>query len=583
MPQRISRFARRFADRIREVAHIFSPARLFGAYRTFSRREKIVFAGAALLSLAGIIGFAAQWYWSATISVPARGGVFSEGVTSQPQYINPILPDTTEADQLLEQLIFAGLTKADGNGGYIPELAESIITQDNGSTYAVSLKNNLVWQDGQPITSDDVLFTLDLLKNKDLQNPQSYFWNTVRVEAISAKTIKFTLAQPTAYFNAYLSFKILPRHIWKSTPVNQLAISEFNLKPVGAGPYEFKKIAFTNNNQIAQYTLTRFDRYALPGPYFATVVLKFYPSSDDALVALKKKEVQSVANIPPDIFESGTGFARKALGQPTMTLLALNTRTDLLKESALRQAIAASIDTNAIADEFYRGFVSRRAFGDGIDGASSTPALTDPERARALLATLGWKDTDNDGIVDKKTSARAKTQTKLELALLTLDAPRMKDIATAIAGQLRATGFSVSVQALDVNEYTNRLSERSFDLALISFAPVTGTVPDLYPLLHSSQRASPGLNIAGSADAKTDSLLEQIRQADDPAIARELFKTLAATIERDAPIVFIAQPQQLWFVSKAIAVPTISFVTNAGERFAPIQTWYLYTKRIWKQ
>ena len=580
MFERISRLAQAVAGFIASLLSIISPARMIGAYLSLSKRERFAVIAALIIGFAGTCIWAAHFYISHTEIVPAQGGTFIEGVTDQPHHINPILPDSNETDQILEQLVFSGLTKLNGQGGYDPDLAQRIEKQHDGVTYLVTLKDNLVWQDSEPLTTQDILFTLDLLKNKDLQNPQAYFWNTVQAQAVSPTILKFTLQNPDAYFPAYLSFKIVPYHLWKSVPINQITISELNLKPIGSGPYQFKKLALGKDQGISQYTLTRFGKYASDGPYFDTVVLRFYPSLDDALVALKKKDVQSVAHVPAEVFSTQSknqSFIQFAPLQTTMTLLAFNTNQDPFKDKTMRQAVASGIDAHAIAQNAYGGLARW-----SLDPANSASLNTsDQAKTKELLASLGWQDSNQNGIVDKKLTARAKTATDLTVTLLTLDTPDMQRIANMIQSQLKQAGIGVAIQALDVNEYTNQLHSRSFQMALIAFSPIGTPVPDWYPLLHSSQQQYPGLNVIGYASAPADSAMEKIRATDDQQTLQPLYTQLIAQIEADAPFVFIAQPALPWLVANGIHIPAITSLPSPGDRLATINQWYWYTKRVW--
>ena len=580
MSERTPRFVQGITGFLKAIISLVSPARLVGAYISLSKRERIAGIIALFVGIAGIGVWTVHFYISHTTLVPAQGGTFAEGMVDQPYHINPVLPDANETDQVMESLIFSGLTKPNGIGGYDLDLAQNIEKQHDGVTYLVTLKNGLVWQDNEPLTTQDILFTLDLLKNKDLQNPQAYFWNTVQVQAVSGTILKFTLQNPDSYFPAYLSFKILPYHLWKSVPVNQITISELNLKPIGSGPYQFKKMTLAKDQSISQYTLTRFSKYASEGPYFDTVVIKFYPSIDDALVALKKKDIESVAHVPADTFSAqrnNQSFIPIDPSQATMTLLAFNMDQDPLKDKAMRQAIASSIDARAIAQDVYGGYASWSFMPQNATASSSV----DLAQAQSLLASLGWQDSNKDGIVDKKLSPRAKTPTDLSLNLLTLDTPDMQRIAAMIQKQLGQAGIGVAIQALDVNEYTNQLHNRTFQMALIAFSPIGTPTPDWYPLLHSSQQQYPGLNISGYANPTADADMEQIRSTEDPATVQALYAQLIAQIASDAPVAFIAQPTMPWLMASGIHLSSITSLPTSGDRLSTINQWYWYTKRAW--
>ncbi|KKS05947.1 MAG: Extracellular solute-binding protein, partial [Parcubacteria group bacterium GW2011_GWB1_41_4] len=149
--------------------------RLISGFLGLGLRDKIIFS---FLIIAGTIGlslFSARFYFSNTVLIPESGGVYTEAVISFPRYVNPVIPDQNNAEEILESLVFSSLYKPDGQGGVLPDLAESMTLFEEGKVFLVSLRENIFWHDGEPLTARDVIFTLELLKNQELQNPLADF------------------------------------------------------------------------------------------------------------------------------------------------------------------------------------------------------------------------------------------------------------------------------------------------------------------------------------------------------------------------------------------------------------------------
>ena len=133
--------------------------------RKLSEREInliLIWIGIAAVSL---LFLGSYDYIFLRVSAPAEGGSYTEGIVGEPRYINPAVSVANEVDRDITTLIFSGLVKHDESGKIIPDLAESYEIKDGGKTYEFTLRENLFWPDKTPITSDDVVFTVNLLKN----------------------------------------------------------------------------------------------------------------------------------------------------------------------------------------------------------------------------------------------------------------------------------------------------------------------------------------------------------------------------------------------------------------------------------
>jgi len=570
----------------KRIAAFFSrvrPARVIALWRVLRPMEKIIFLACFGIACVGIVWLGIHAYETNTTIIPARGGVFSEGLVQQPQSINPVITNGNETDALLEALIFSGLLKPDGQGGVMPDLAQSFEMKNDGTVYVATLRDNIVWHDNQPLTAQDILFTIDMMKSPALQHPLANFWNSITVQALSDKTIAFTLAKPYVFFPQYLTFKIIPKHVWENVPVNQFLLSELNSKPIGSGPYQFKKLTLDSTNATKQYTLVRFPRYYGSGPYIDTIAIKFYPDTAAAENALRKKEIASFANIPWDDIRAIEQTQRIITLQkpvvPTTIALFMNMNADILKDVLFRKALAYAIDNNAIVQDVFHSYAVPLDAPALV--ASSTQYIFNPTQSQIFLNALGWKDTNNNRIRDKKMSSRAKTPTELDISLIYLDTPDMQAIAGHIVKNLHDIGVNVALTALQKNEFMNRIDNKSFELILASETTLTGSVPDIYPFWHSSQQAILGLNISQYTNKEIDRIVTDIRKANDPERINILLDGFANRIRADVPAAFLVRPQWTWAIENYIHMPDILFINTPAQRFARANEWYIYTKRIW--
>src|SRR5690606_2930667 len=137
-----------------------------------------------------------------------------------------------------------GLLRFDSNGAPQADLAESWGNSQDGTIFNFTLRENAKWHDGQPVTTDDVLFTLDLIRNGsdiipvDLQD----FWSDIEVVKLSDKVLQFRLPEAFAPFPDYLTFGILPKHLLDGNSIDEMIDLNFNIQPVGSGPYRFVRV-----------------------------------------------------------------------------------------------------------------------------------------------------------------------------------------------------------------------------------------------------------------------------------------------------------------------------------------------------
>ncbi len=551
--------------------------RLASGFSVFSVKEKLIFLLLALIGLAGLFLFLTKFYLSRTVLVPKAGGVYVEGIVGYPRYVNPIIPDQNEAEEAVENLVFSSLFKSDGSGGLMPDLAEDVTVFEGGKVYLVTLRENIFWHDNEKLTVQDIVFTIELFKNPETQNPSADFWRGVTVEALSDKTVKFTLQKSYRFFPYYLTFRVVPKHIWQDIPASSFVFSEFNLKPIGSGPYKFKKIVQDKDGKVLQYGLVAFDNYYLEGPFLQAFSLKFFVNQTEALTSLRKKEVNGLTGVFP---ESLSSYQLKGILLTQVFSLLFNNDNQLLQEFPVREAINLAVDKKKIVDEIVQDGVVTDSPVAAKDFSEKTLNVFDPEAAAKILAKAGWQDKDDDGVLEKRMSSKSQTLTKLELSILYHDAREVSGVAEQIKSDLAAIGISVVLKPMGINEFSSRLQARSYQMVLLGQASITGRQPDLYPFWHSSQVSAPGLNFAIYEDKNTDKILENIRSSGDPDL-KGLYEELDASVKDDAPGVFLYLPKINWLIDGSFRLPEITVLNSVGERFSRANEWHLYLKRAW--
>ncbi|MBT4310895.1 MAG: hypothetical protein HOD49_10825, partial [Anaerolineae bacterium] len=235
---------------------------------------------------------------------PTSGGVYTEALIGSMSRFNPLLDRNNAADRDVNRLLFSGLIRFDSRGMPLPDLAEAWGTSQDGTIYNFSIRPNAVWHDGTGVTTDDVIFTIDLIKNDISFYPADVksLWDEVEIKRLDEKTMQFRLPEPFVPFLDYLTFGVLPQHLLGAIPADQIANADFNLNPIGSGPYQFDHL-LVEDGQITGVVLTAFDKYHGQQPYIPQMVFRYYPSSASALDAYRQGEVLGISQITSNVLD----------------------------------------------------------------------------------------------------------------------------------------------------------------------------------------------------------------------------------------------------------------------------------------
>jgi peptide/nickel transport system substrate-binding protein len=274
-------------------------SRAESAFKKMSITEKAFFCAASFVFCISGILLLHKVNDSFLIEVPAQGGVLREGIVGTPRFINPLLA-LSDADKDLTTLTYAGLMKATPEGTLLPELAESYSISEDGLTYSFILKANARFSDGTQVTTDDVEFTVQKAQDSILKSPRRAAWEGVTITKKSATEISFKLKQPYAPFIENTTLGILPKHIWKAVEAEQFAFSQFNVDPIGAGPYTVDAITRNKTGIPVEYSLKANASYVLGRPYISTITIHFFQSEQTLIEALKNKTIDSASGLSAD-------------------------------------------------------------------------------------------------------------------------------------------------------------------------------------------------------------------------------------------------------------------------------------------
>ena len=514
---------------------------------------------------------------------PVEGGVYSEALIGSLGRLNPLLDWNNQPDHDIDRLIFSGLVRFDEYGLPRPDLAESWGISVDGTVYNVSIKPDAVWQDGEPVTSQDVLFTIDLLKSGASLYPQDIkdLWAQVDVQALDDKTLKFTLPEPFAPFLDYLTFGVLPQHLLADVPPESLADAPFNIAPVGSGPYQFDHL-LVENGQIQGVVLQAFDDYAGGRPYIDQIIFRYYPSAVAALDAYRQEEVLGIGNVTdkilPDVLSDDT-LALYSGRMPQMSMVLFNLKSDeaaFLQDADVRHALMLGLNRQWMIDHILGGqailargpiFPNTWAYYDGLEAIPY-----DPDKAVDMLKKAGY-------VLPAEGDVRAKDEIAMRLTLLYPDDALHAQLAEAVQRDWARLGVAVTLQPVTPDALLHEaLEPRDYQAALVDINLSRSPDPDPYPFWHQSE-ATGGQNYAQWDNRAASEYLEQARINPDPQERARLYRNFQVVFAEELPSLPLFYPVYNYGVSVQVQGVQVPPLFDPADRFNTVTQWYLVTRR----
>jgi ABC-type transport system substrate-binding protein len=257
-------------------------------FKRFDRLQKVrrFVIGWICLMVLLIVGVSTQTYLLSGYFQrlePVPGGIYNEGVVGTFTTANPLYA-TNNVDSTISHLAFASLLHYNNQNKLVGELASRYHVDLKGTIYTLTLKPNLTWQDGRPLTASDVAFTYHLIQNPDAQSPLISAWRGIVVTATNPQTITFKLNTPLASFPDDLTNGIVPEHLLKDIPASELRSATFNTNgPIGAGPFRWQSISVSGNdptNAEEQISMTPFSGFVNGAAKLQDFVVHAYANPD---------------------------------------------------------------------------------------------------------------------------------------------------------------------------------------------------------------------------------------------------------------------------------------------------------------
>ncbi|MFH1456629.1 MAG: peptide ABC transporter substrate-binding protein [Patescibacteria group bacterium] len=551
------------------------------------KKEWLFFRIALAIFIISALVFLIFGYFQITHMAPSVGGSYTEGLVGMPKLINPLYASLNDVDHDIASLVYSGLVKIDKHQQIVPDMAESWSVSDDQKEYTFVLRDDIKWHDGEQFTVEDVKFTIQSIQDPEFKSPLASNFMNVKLEVIDEKTIKFILPGSYSVFLENLTVGILPAHIWlEVVPANAL-LTDYNLRPVGSGPYKFKSLTKDKLGNIKVYSIERNKDY-ISAPYIKQVNFKFYPDFVSVASALKNHNIDGASYLPKDL--EGDVKIRKNLNYynlslPQYTAIFFNEKNNgALSNLNVRKALAYALDKNKIVDEALRGEgqVIEAPILSGFIGYNPNIAKYeyDFKKAGELLDEAGWKLEGSD---DKENNSneilfRKNKEAELKVTLTTVNRSENFKVTQMIQKMWQEIGVKTEIKIIEATQIqSDVIRKRNFEVLL--FGEIFGSDPDPYPFWHSSQAGENGLNLANFVNKEADKVLEEARQISDPKQRHDKYIHFQNILNSQLPAIFLYTPKYVYPMSSSIQGMDTKVISIPSDRFSNIEEWYVETKR----
>lgn len=474
-------------------------------------------------------------------------------VPSLPNHLNPWLQIDEWGYHIAMHHIYEGLLDRDPKTGrLVGALAESWSSDEKGSAYRFRLRAGVRWQDGRPLTVEDVVFTFNMLTMPKVDRGPflaDIDHSIMRVDKFGPDEVRVVLRDPNIYFLDHLvELPILPAHIFFKG-VNPK--SRGSLVPVGTGPYRL--LQWEGADQLV---LEKNEYYWGPTPEVGRVIFRRFPDTARGFVGIRRKQVHVLprvtpAHYPDQITETiSRDYELVRFVPPQFSYLLWNVQSPMLADFRVRRALSMLVDRERIAEKVYRGLATPCTGPFWQPGGQGDPDLTnwpyDPTAARELLNQVDWVDHDGDGIRD-----RGGTPLRL-VVLVPVSARQGTELLQILKSDFQKSGVELVIMPTDWKLMGAHLKKRQFSAALLSWAG--RPYEDFTQLFHSAGRFNYGVVYNNLIDQSLTAMRRTTRLEARTEYSIKLERMLHAYL----PMTFLVRPVWIGLVHRGFtnAIPT---------------------------
>jgi peptide/nickel transport system substrate-binding protein len=382
---------------------------------------------------------------------------------------------------------------------------------------------------------------------------------------------------------------ILPKHIFAETPPGNWHLSDYNLKPVGSGPYQFASYNKNSDGFISSYQLAAWNGTPEAHPLIPDFNIDFFNDENTLVAAFNSGTIDGFGNVSPEDIAEITR-PDNTVAWPTSAYYAVffNQSVNLgLQDAAVREALSSAVDRNALVSAALGGYGTpeygpipqgAQYYNPAVASGTSLSTASSTSLAESLLDNAGWTITGSSTFRSKVING-ATIPLVVNLTVPQIDF--LANTASYLQAAWEAIGVQVNVIPDSSDDIVNNLiPARNYESLL--FGNVLGPSSDLYSFWDSSQDFAPGLNLSLYNSTTVNSLIEKARQNPVSASTSVELASAQADIAASYPAIFLYSPDYVYVTNSDVQGITTQLLTDPSDRFREIGSWYLNTARVLK-
>jgi len=521
------------------------------------------------------------WYTDAyETEVFVAGGDFSEATLGKVNSMNPLYA-ATSSEKTLAKLLFANLVSPDVSGHLKGELAKTVTMDETGKIWEVTLRDNLVWSDGEPITADDIIYTVGLITDTTAKTTISADFSNVKLEKVDDKTVKFTLPSTYIDFRDSLEFPLVPSHVLKDISPALVYESDYSKNPVGSGPFVLNALQASTATESSMQTiyLTRNDKYYLGETTLATFTLKTYEKMSDIVDALRSSDVTATAELGAEDFnELPVSIGRRSSAINGGVFAFMNTEADHLKNVKVRQAIQKGVNMAVVREGIDENLaLDYPILEDQFEGLEY-PELPEYnlEEAKKLLEEAKYVYKDDDLMTEE--------DERVQLTIAVAKRDTITGVAERFAGELKKLGFEVILSIFDesmVAEDFFATVVRPRDYDILIYEVDLGVSADPFVYYSSTQASDAGWNFSNYNNSLADDALLSAHTTTDKKLRKTKYESFLKYWVSDAPVIGIYRSTlNYYFIQNRKIYAEDTVLTDKMDRFADVRYWASERKAV---
>lgn len=499
---------------------------------------------------------------------PVKGGTL-KFYSTIPDTLNPILTNNLYIRDYAS-FVYESLVAIDKNQKAVPVLADRWEVSPDGLTWTFHLKEDILWHDGMPFSSEDVEFTVNSIISSPNSSYKQNVENIVSIAAADSKTFKVVLENPNSFTAELMTFPILSKHQYVG---EDLVASEKNNSPIGTGPYKFVEYKVGSNIKLSSnekwWKSQKRDENALDLPYIEEIDIRVFDKNKSNAAAFQggDADLLTIDRTWWSKYNGRSDIMLKRYTSNKYEYIAFNLSNKILKSTEVRQAIAYTVDKTKIINDLLPGEAVASDLpiipDTWLNDTKAVYYNEDKEMAKKLLEDSGWEE--ENGILYNKING-VKTPLKLEMLVNNDNALRIK-VANEIKAQLKEIGIELSVKEMSWEDEFKNINRKKFDMVLLG-CTVT-TVPDI-SFMYSSEVGT--LNISGYKNEDVDKYLKMIIGERNEPVKKAYFTNMKELINQDIPYLGLYFYNDAVVYSKRIKG---EFAPHLWNKYFDMTKWYI--------